>query len=104
MIYRVDSIGEKLSITFKGRLTFADYNSFRQVVELIGTVENQICTFDIQELDYIDSAGLGMLLLSREKAQENNASIMLQNPSGQVKKMLEIGKFENLFEINYTSE
>jgi anti-anti-sigma factor len=101
MIYKVDSIGEKLSITFKGRLTFAEYNSFRQVAELVGTVENQVCTFDIKELEYIDSAGLGMLLLSREKAQETNSSIILQNPSGQVKKMLEIGKFENLFVINH---
>lgn len=104
MIYRVNSVGENLSVTFKGRLTFADYNSFRQVIELIGTVENQLCTFDIKELDYIDSAGLGMLLLSREKAQENNGSIALENPSGQVKKMLEIGKFENLFTMNYISE
>ncbi len=100
MIFKVNNAGEKLEVTFKGRLTFADYNAFRQITDLIGTIDNQQVIFDLDGLEYIDSAGLGMLLLSREKVSENNGFIKLKNPSGQVKKMLSLGKFDNLFGIS----
>lgn len=99
MIFKVNSTGSKLEITLKGRLTFADYNAFRQITDLIGAVEQQQCIFDLEGLEYIDSAGLGMLLLSREKASENSGFIILKTPAGQVKKMLDLGKFDTLFDV-----
>lgn len=102
MICKINSTGEVLSISLKGRLTFTDYNAFKQIVDLIGIVKQQQCIFDLENLEYIDSAGLGMFLLSREKSQENDGNITLKSPTGYVKKMLELGKFENLFTI--TSE
>ena len=89
-------------VSLQGSLTFSDYSSFKQIVDLIGTVKKQQCIFDLENLDYIDSAGLGMFLLSREKSQANDGNITLKNPNGYVKKILNLSKFENLFTI--TSE
>jgi len=34
-------------------------------------------TFDFSDVDYIDSAGLGMLMLARKEASTNNCKLML---------------------------
>ncbi len=100
MIFQVQSTGEKVDITFKGRLTFADYNSFRQILNLLGTNKEQTCNFDLSDLEFVDSAGLGMLLMAREKAYEVKGCVYLNGASGQVKKMIELGRFDSLFGIS----
>lgn len=99
MIYKIKSTGPKTEIEIKGRLTYSDYGLFRQITDVIGVSENQVCHIDLTELEFIDSAGLGMLLLARDKIQECKGHIALINAVGQVKKMIELGRFDTLFEI-----
>jgi anti-anti-sigma factor len=99
MIYKIITTGLKAEIEFKGRLTYSDYSQFRQITSIIGEFNKQECTLNLSELEFIDSAGLGMLLLARDKIQECQGNIILLNPSGQVKKMVELGRFEALFTI-----
>lgn len=99
MIHRIKSTGQKTEFELKGRLTYSDYNSFRQLSEVLGTVEGQMCTIDLSELEFIDSAGLGMLLLARDRINERKGNITLRGAHGQVRKMLELGKFDTLFQV-----
>jgi anti-anti-sigma factor len=100
MIHRIKSTGQKTEFELKGRLTYSDYNSFRQLSEVLGTVDGQMCTIDLAELEFIDSAGLGMLLLARDRINERKGTIVLKGAHGQVRKMLELGKFDTLFEVS----
>jgi anti-anti-sigma factor len=50
-------------------------------------------------LEFIDSAGLGMLLIIRDKLNAKNGSVLLRGSQGQVQKMLKLGNFETLFVI-----
>ncbi|CAO5674701.1 MAG: STAS-domain containing protein [Holosporales bacterium] len=99
MIHTIKSSGQKITIQIKGRLTYTDYNSFRQISEMLGTTEGQQCSIDLSELEFIDSAGLGMLLLARDKVFEKKGTISLKGSHGQVRKMIELGKFDTLFLI-----
>jgi anti-anti-sigma factor len=54
----------------------------------------------MSQIDYIDSAALGMLLIVREKANLAKKSISLSSPSAAVKQVLEIANFEKLFAIS----
>ncbi len=99
MIHTVKSAGQKITIEIKGRLTYTDYNSFRQISEILGSSDGRQCSIDLSELEFIDSAGLGMLLLARDKVSEKKGTIALRGAHGQVKKMLELGKFDTLFLI-----
>jgi anti-anti-sigma factor len=99
MIHTITTLGQKTVIQINGRLTYTDYNNFRQITDVLGASENQNCVIDLTELEFIDSAGLGMLLLSRDKVSEKKGSIALKGAHGQVKKMLELGKFDTLFLI-----
>lgn len=100
MLYKIITTGRKLEIEFNGRLTYSDYSLFRQITDIIGGSPNQDCIFNLSKLEFIDSAGLGMLLLARDKIQDCRGHITLINPSGQVKKMIELGRFNALFTIN----
>jgi anti-anti-sigma factor len=99
MIYKINTTGVNTEIEIKGRLTYSDYGLFRQITDVLGTTDNQICQIDLTNLEFIDSAGLGMLLLARDKIQECKGRIALINAVGQVKKMIELGRFDSLFEI-----
>jgi anti-anti-sigma factor len=50
-------------------------------------------------VDYLDSSGLGMLLMLREKAQAANKTVSLRNCRGAVRQVLDIANFAKLFTI-----
>lgn len=101
MKYAIDSTLGNLHITIKGRLTYTDYNNFNYITNAVGEHENQQCIIDISELDFIDSAGMGMLLMARDKAFRHKVQITIKRPQGQVGKMLELGKFDTIFLIEH---
>lgn len=99
MIYNILDENNSVVVKIEDRLTYSDYGSFRQVTDAIGQTECESCILDLTKLDFIDSAGLGMLLLARDKSQERQCSISLRNASGQVRKMIDLGRFDSLFKI-----
>lgn len=54
---------------------------------------------DLQQVQYIDSAALGILLLLRDKAAAQGAKVELANLQGTVKDVLEIANFHKIFSI-----
>ncbi|HLD95758.1 MAG TPA: STAS domain-containing protein [Alphaproteobacteria bacterium] len=99
MIYKIQNNGASASIELKGRLTFADYSNFREMLQLLSELTIKRCVLDLSDLEFIDSAGLGMLLIARDKVQSQSGILNLKCAEGQVKKMLELGRFDNLFSI-----
>jgi len=89
--------GEKAQVDLKGRLTFADYSLFREITMLFNDAEVNDCLIDLSELEFIDSAGLGMLLIARDKLQSRNGRLILRGAVGQVKKMIDLGRLDALF-------
>ncbi|MBI1954310.1 MAG: STAS domain-containing protein [Proteobacteria bacterium] len=97
MIYNLKSIGNQTSIELKGRLTFSDYATFREMLQIFSENPVKKCFFNLSELEFIDSAGLGMLLIARDKIQTTKGHLILKGAQGQVKKMLDLGRFDSLF-------
>lgn len=100
MLFKIITTGKIVKVDFNGRLTYSDYSIFRQIADIIGEIPEQECIFNLAELEFIDSAGLGMLLLARDKIQDCKGNITLLNPKGQVKKMIDLGRFDALFKIS----
>ena len=94
---KTDQQEQQLSI--RGRFTFADYQKFRELIEKLLDAESKRYTIDLRELEFIDSAGLGMLLLARDEAQRKQRGIALRRPSGQVRRVIDVARFDTLFEI-----
>ncbi len=54
---------------------------------------------DLSGLNWINSAGLGMLILARETAEKSDLKLVLRSPRGHVKSLLELGRFDKIFTI-----
>ena len=89
--------GDELAI--RGRFTFADYQQFRELVTRLLSSSASRYVIDLRDLEFIDSAGLGMLLLARDEAQRKNRALSLRRPSGQVRRVIDVARFDTLFEI-----
>lgn len=91
--------GENYTYTLSGKFTFADNGAFKDVVDNIKLGKAKAMTLDMAGIEFIDSAGLGMLLVLREEAEKANANLVLRSVNGQVLKMFKVSKFETLFKM-----
>lgn len=99
MNYKVDRQGNEIHVELSGRLTFADYGSFKDLTEIFIEHNPKSCLLNLSNLEFIDSAGLGMLLIARDKMRVRETDIILKGAQGQVKKMLDLGHFDSLFKL-----
>ena len=90
--------GKKLVISIQGRFDFSAHHEFRSSYESLA-VKPESYRVDMNETTYLDSSALGMLLLLRDYAGGNKADISIVNCSPDVKKILTISNFEQLFTI-----
>lgn len=89
----------KLSIKIDGRFDFSIHQDFRAAYENAG---DSISTYeiDMRTTSYLDSSALGMLLLLRDYAGGDSSNVSIVNTSPDVKKILTISNFEQLFNVS----
>lgn len=90
--------GDSVSIVVEGRFDFSSHRDFRDAYEAHGDAI-QDYVIDMTDTVYLDSSALGMLLLLRDYAGGNDASIKICNCNDDVKKIFAISNFEQLFDI-----
>lgn len=86
-------------VTLSGQFTFTDNVKFRDVIDLVHAHGMRFLEMDFNAVNFIDSAGLGMLLMLRDNCQTKHVPISLHSPHGQVAKIFTISKFDQLFSI-----
>lgn len=94
----VSADGSELTITIQGRFDFSAHQDFRRSYEDL-TVRPEAFYVDLRETTYLDSSALGMLLLLRDFAGGKSSSVRIINCNPEVKKILAISNFEQLFTI-----
>jgi HptB-dependent secretion and biofilm anti anti-sigma factor len=90
--------GNQVTIYIQGRFDFSSHQDFRNAYEKLSKVPSQY-RVDLQGTTYLDSSALGMLLLLRDYAGGEQSQIHIVNCSPDVKKILLISNFEQLFDI-----
>ena len=90
--------GQELTIVIQGRFDFAAHQEFRNAYERVSTTPQRLVV-DLKGTTYLDSSALGMLLLLRDHAGGDSAQISLLNCNPDVRKILAISNFEQLFKI-----
>lgn len=97
----VSTANGQLTISLADKLTFEDHNNFRELLKLMTTNDHNSCVFDLHELQTIDSAGLGMLMIACETAEKAGINFTLHKPVGQVERLLEISEFNKVMKISH---
>lgn len=87
--------GQELTIQIQGRFDFGAHQDFRDAYERVAITPRRYVV-DLRNATYLDSS----LLLLRDHAGGENAQISLANCSPEVRKILAISNFEQLFKIS----
>lgn len=87
-----------LNITVSGRFEFSVHHRFRDVTNLAQNGVKQIVV-DLAKTEYLDSSALGMLLVLRDKFVGDKNAIQIKNAKNDVKKILEVANFNELFHM-----
>lgn len=99
MIIKKNTTKNTTIYSLSGKFTFSDHQAFRAIVNAIKGNESKSVYLELSEMDFIDSAGLGMLLVARDEASKNNIDFRLLGPTGHVQKMFTLSNFQALFRI-----
>lgn len=90
--------GDTATLALKGRFTFNDKNTIGNIIkDFLPSIVH--CKLDVSNLEFIDSAGLGMLILANDNISKKGGEFVLQHPQGQVKRMLELSNFAEIMSI-----
>lgn len=90
--------GRTLTIKIEGRFDFSTHQAFRDAYEN-GDQAVSHYVIDMCDTTYLDSSALGMLLLLRDYAGGDAARIRIENCNNDVRRILTISNFEQLFAI-----
>jgi anti-anti-sigma factor len=94
----VSADGSELTIVIRGRFDFSAHQDFRRSYESLDT-RPRTYAVDLRDTTYLDSSALGMLLLLRDFAGGESSSVKILNCNPEVRKILMISNFEQLFSI-----
>ncbi|MFL0797365.1 MAG: STAS domain-containing protein [Cellvibrionaceae bacterium] len=89
---------KELTIAIDGRFDFSAHQEFRSAYESLDS-DPTAYVVNMKDATYLDSTALGMLLLLRDHAGGDAAEISIVNSNPDVKKILTISNFEQLFSI-----
>lgn len=90
---------QEITLHIKGRFDYSSHEDFRRAYERVEAQPKQYIV-DMQEAPYLDSSALGMLLLLKDFAGENDAVVSIINCNDDTKQILSSANFEHLFSIN----
>ncbi len=88
----------EVEIRINGRFDFSTHKDFRGAFESVDAKSVEF-VINLQDTEYMDSSALGMLLLLRERAGGDKARIKLTNCNSQIRQILEVSHFDELFSI-----
>jgi len=99
MHYQISSDGAARTARVDGQITFQEQKDFRELLNELFSESGSSYIFDLTAVTHIDSAGLGMFLIGRKRAQESGATVVLRHPPSNVRHTLELAKFHELFSV-----
>ncbi|KGY14367.1 anti-anti-sigma regulatory factor [Vibrio tubiashii] len=92
----IDSASKHITIMIEGAFGFNLVQEFRRCYN---DRQEFRFTIDLRKVDYIDSAGLGMLLNMHNYLGQDDGAIQITNTLPQVRKILTISRFDKKFSI-----
>ncbi|CAK0759687.1 HptB-dependent secretion and biofilm anti anti-sigma factor [uncultured Gammaproteobacteria bacterium] len=99
MKHTLNETGGRLVIALEGNFIFSDHAAFQSVLERLHQQAVKDCVFDLAGLDFIDSTGLGMLVLANDVCERSGFFLRLINAHGQVRAVLERAEFGTIMTV-----
>ncbi len=97
MKYEISENTGRTVLALRDQLTFSDRAAFDELIPQVLRNGHAGVVVDMTALTYMDSAGLGMLLTLRDRAEKAKTTVAIRGPQGDVKELLRLSCFDTLF-------
>jgi anti-sigma B factor antagonist len=95
-----ESSREGISIlTLKGRLAVGESTAVREAIQTLSTAGKINVVLDLSHVDYIDSTGLGALVICYTSLKKQDGALKLVNPNKRNVELLLLTKLHTIFEV-----
>lgn len=88
MEYSISQHEAERTVSVQGSLSFRDMKNFRDLKDTLFSSENSQYIFNLSDVNFIDSAGMGMLLIAYKHARDQNADFMIKTENERVRSIL----------------
>lgn len=95
---QTEQLADRTVIRVRGDFTFDIHRAFREAYQAQSAGSRY--EIDLSQAQYMDSAGLGMLIQLREYAGGKSDSVILSGTNPTLRGILEIANFPRLFQIS----
>ncbi len=99
MDYAVDVKEQEATVRMSGRLTFNDHARMRTLIREMLQNDARRQVIDLANLEFVDSAGIGMLLIAREELSNVQKEFALRGAAGQVKRVFSVAQLGKLITL-----
>jgi anti-sigma B factor antagonist len=88
-------------LALRGRIVLGEGNVIlRETVQELISKGNKLILLNLQEVDYIDSAGIGELVRSHTTVRKAGGQLKLLSPAAKIKEMLHMGMLHKVFDMH----
>ncbi len=99
MDYGIEDKEQETLVRLRGRLTFNDHAKLRALIREMLQNKAKRQVLDLSTLEFVDSAGIGMLLIAREEMANADKQLILRAAAGQVKRVLTVAQLNKIVTI-----
>ncbi|MBP2292419.1 STAS domain-containing protein [Azospirillum rugosum] len=99
MDYGIEDKDQETVVRLRGRLTFNDHGKLRALIREMLQTKAKRQVLDLSALEFVDSAGIGMLLIAREEMSNVDKLLILRAAAGQVKRVLTVAQLNKIVAI-----
>jgi HptB-dependent secretion and biofilm anti anti-sigma factor len=100
LIYRLQFHDEGVNVHLKGRLTFAERGTFRDLLyENHGDAKQMI--LDMRDVVFMDSSGLGMLLIANDQLTKKGMKLLIKGAYHQVAHVLRAAQVDKIIPVEF---
>lgn len=88
-------------IRLSGRMEFTDHDRLVEIVTELNELQASRVVLDLSQLEFIDSAGLGMLLILQEEAESRNTKLIVRGAAGDVRRSIELARLSEIITFEH---
>ena len=88
-----------VTISMSGSFDIGCYEAFNDSYKPYMSQVDNVFIIDMDEVNYMDSSALGMLLLLRDRTGGDKERVLITNVGGPVMEILKVANFDQLFNI-----
>ncbi len=93
------TIGKANILTFPERVVLANADTLRRELRNCIDADHAQVVLDLQQVNFIDSSGLSVLIAAREATEEHEGTVVLAGLTPSVRSLIELTRMHQIFDI-----